>query len=110
MSAYSQSAWAKIKVSVDAAGPTKSIQHCKDKIKNLKDTSKQAKDNNERSGEAPQTNMYFQDFDQVSGKRDGISSKNITQVGVEEELLLSDWDKNEPPEKNFDSETSSSNQ
>ena len=42
-------AWAKIKVSVDAAGPTKSIRHCKDKIKNLKDTSKQAKDNNETS-------------------------------------------------------------
>ena len=39
-----------------------------------------------------------------------ISSKNITQVGVEEELLLSDWGKNEPPEKHFDSETSSSNQ
>ena len=45
--------------------------------------------------------MYFQNFDQVSGKRDEISSKNITQVGVEEELLLSDWDKNEPPEKKF---------
>ena len=43
--------------------------------------------------------MYFQNFDQVSGKRDGISSKNNTQVGVEEELLLSDWDKNELPEK-----------
>ena len=54
--------------------------------------------------------MNFQDFDQVSGKRDGISSKNITQVGVEEELLLSGWAKNELPEKNFDSETSSSSQ
>ena len=54
--------------------------------------------------------MYFQNLDQVSGKRDEISSKNITQVGVEEELLLSDWDKNEPPEKKIDSETSSSNQ
>ena len=50
MSAYSQSAWAKIKVSVDAARPTKSIRHCKDKIKDLKDTSKQVKDNNETSG------------------------------------------------------------
>ena len=42
--------------------------------------------------------------------RDGISSKNITKVGLEEELLLSDWDKNEPPENHFDSETSSFNQ
>ena len=49
VSALSQNTWGKIKVSADAAGPTKSIQHCKDKIKNLKDTSKQAKDNNERS-------------------------------------------------------------
>ena len=54
--------------------------------------------------------MYFQDFDQVSGTRDWISSKNITKVGVEEELLLSDWDKNEPSEKKIDIETSSSNQ
>ena len=54
--------------------------------------------------------MYFQDFDQVSGTTDGISSKNITQVGVEEELLLSDWDKNEPSGKKIDIETSSSNQ
>ena len=54
--------------------------------------------------------MYFQNFDQVSGARDGISSKNITQVGVEEELLLSDWDKNEPSGKKIDIETSSSNQ
>ena len=54
--------------------------------------------------------MYFQNLDQVSGKRDEISSKNITQVGVEEELLLSDWDKNEPSEKKIDIEKSSSNE
>ena len=103
-------AWANIKVSADAAGPEKSIHNCKDIIKNLKDTFKQAKDNNKISGQAPQTSAYFQDFDQVSGTRDGISSKNITQVGFKEELLLSDWDKNEPLENNFNSETSSSNQ
>ena len=37
-STNSQSVWAEIKVSVVAAGPAKSIWHCTDKIKNLKDT------------------------------------------------------------------------
>ena len=39
-----QRAWAEIKISVDAAGPAKSIQQCKDKIRNLKDIYKQVKD------------------------------------------------------------------
>ena len=68
------------------------------------------KDNSKRSGSATQTSAYFQDFDQLLGTREDISSKNITQVSVEEGPLLSDWDKIEPPENNFDSETSSSNQ
>ena len=46
----SQSVWAEIKVSVVAAEPAKSIWHCTDKIENLKDTCKQAKDNNKKSG------------------------------------------------------------
>ena len=40
VSTNNQSACGKIKVSVDAAGSVKSIRHCKDKIKNLKDTCK----------------------------------------------------------------------
>ena len=92
-SANSQRAWAKIKLSLDTAGPAKSIRQCKDKIRNLKDTYIQTKGNNKKSGSAPQTSVYFDNFDQVLGTRDGISSKNITQAGFEEELLLSDWDK-----------------
>ena len=38
----------KIKVSVDAAGPSKSIRNGKDIIKNLKDTCKQAKENKKK--------------------------------------------------------------
>ena len=53
---------AKIKVSVDAAGPAKSMRQCKDKIRNLKDTYKQAKDNNKWSGSTTQTSVYFDDF------------------------------------------------
>ena len=36
-----------------------------------------------------------------------LNQSNITQVGVEDKLLFSDWDKNESPENNFDNETSS---
>ena len=68
------------------------------------------KDNNKRSRSATQTSAYFQDFDQLLGTREDISSENITQISVEEGPLLSDWDKIEPPGNNFDSETSSSNQ
>ena len=64
-------------------------------------TYKQAKDKSKRSGSAPQTSAYF---DQVLGTKDGISLHNITQVGLKEELLLPDWDKNEPPENNFNNE------
>ena len=109
-SANSQSAWAKIKLLVDAAGLAKSMRHQKDEIKYLNDTSKQVKDNNKRRGSATQTSAYFQDFDQLLGTREDISSKNITQVSVEEGPLLSDWGKIEPPENNFDSDTFSSSQ
>ena len=88
--------------------PQISIPQRKDTIKNLKDTYKPAKDNSERRESAPQISAYFDDFDQVLGTRYGISLQNITQVGVEEELLLSDWDKNETPENNFNNEISSS--
>ena len=62
-SANSQSAWAKIKALVDAAGLAKSIWDYKEKIKYLNDTSKQVKYNNKRSESAIQTSAYFQDFD-----------------------------------------------
>ena len=73
---------------------------------------KQAKDNNKRSRSAPQTSTYFDNFDQVLGTRDGISLRNILQVGVQylEKLLLSDWDKIETPGNNFDNATSCSKQ
>ena len=87
-----------------------SIRQCKDKIRNLNNNYKLAKDSSKRSGSAPQASAYFENFDQVLGTRDGISLQNITQVGVEEELLLSDWDKKETLENNFNNETSSSNQ
>ena len=84
--------------------------HSANTIRNLKDTQKQAKDNNKKSGSTPQTSAYFDDFDQVLATRDGICLQNITHVGVEEEPMLSNWDKNEAPENNFDNETSISNQ
>ena len=40
----------------------------------------------------------------------GLAYTLLHKVGVEEELLLSDWDKNEPPGNNFDNKPSSSNQ
>ena len=84
--------------------------HSANTIRNLKNTYKQAKYDNKRSGSTLQTSAYFDDFDQILATRDGIGLQNITHVGVEEEPMLSDWGKNEPPENNFDNETSTSNQ
>ena len=67
--------------------------HSANTIRNLKNTYKQAKYDNKRSGSTLQTSAYFDDFDQVLATRDGIGLQNITHVGVEEEPMSSDWDK-----------------
>ena len=88
--ANSKRACSKIKALIDTARLARSFQQFKDKLRNLKNSYKQAKDNNKRSGSALQTSAYFDDSDQVLGTRDEISLQDITLVGVEEELLLPD--------------------
>ena len=45
--------WIKVKISVDQAGPEKSVQQCKDKFRKLKDSYKAAKDHNKKTGVDP---------------------------------------------------------
>ena len=75
-------AWLKIKVAVDAAGPDKSVRQCKDKMRNLKDVYKQARDNNKLTGVSPTYPPFYDDLDEVLGTRDCVSMPNVQEVGT----------------------------
>ena len=76
------SAWLKIKSAVDEAGPTKSIKQCKDKLRNLKDAYKLARDNNKRTGASPNYSPFYDDFDEIFGSRDCVNMPFVTEVGT----------------------------
>ena len=75
------SAWFKIKIVVDKNGSEKTIKQIKNKLRTLKDAYKSAKDNNSKTGAAPQFSQFFHEFDEMLGKRDIISFNNVKEVG-----------------------------
>jgi len=74
-------AWQTIHSSVCSVGG-KTLKQCKDKIRNLKDQYKEAKDKNRRSGESLHQSPYFKIFDEILGVRDVVTMPNVTQVGA----------------------------
>ena len=81
--------WIKIKTDVNEKGPEKTKQ-LKDKIRNLKDAYKAARDNNKKTGASPTYSPYFEDFDEVLGTRDVINTLFARQVGVLNQDDISD--------------------
>lgn len=79
------SAWIKIKILVDKFGPEKSVKQIKAKLRGLKDAYKNAKDNNSKTGAAPQYPAFYNDFDEILGHRDIISFKYVKDVGCSED-------------------------
>ena len=73
--------WIKIKTDVNEKGPEKTKQ-LKDKIRNLKDAYKAARDNSKKTGASPMYSPSFEDFDEVLGTRDVISTPFAREVGV----------------------------
>ena len=73
--------WIKIKTDVNEKGPEKTKQ-LKDKIQNLKDAYKAARDNSKKTGASPMYSPSFEDFDEVLGTRDVISTPFAREVGV----------------------------
>ena len=67
------SAWLKVKDKVDSAGPEKSMKQIKTKLRNMKDSYRQAKDNNKKTGSSPQFPKYYHVFDEILGNRDVMS-------------------------------------
>ena len=62
-----------------------SVKQCKVKIRNLKDSFKRAKEQDNKSGEEPNFPPYYDIFDDVLGERDA-TVPNLTQVGVQEQM------------------------
>ena len=73
-STCSHEIWVKIKAIVDNLGPAKTIKQCKDKMKNLKDAYKRAKESNKKTCAALSFLPYFSRIDEILGCRDVMNS------------------------------------
>ena len=52
--------WIKIKTAVNEKGPEKTLKRLRNKIRNLKDAYKAARDNNKKTGASPTYSPYFE--------------------------------------------------
>ena len=68
----------------------KKTKQLKDKIWNLKDAYKAARDNIKKTGASPTYSPYFEDFDEVLGTRDVINTPFAREVGVLNQDDISD--------------------
>ena len=64
-SSRNRQAWTKIINNVNKNGPKKTVNQAKKKLSNLKDAYKKAKDNNKKSGTAPDFPQFYNDFDEI---------------------------------------------
>jgi len=78
-SSRSVEAWNKIVTAVNKAGTEKTLQQCKDKIRNLKQACKDAKTNNLKTSRETKSNPYFDVFDQVLGSRPVVRMPGVVQ-------------------------------
>ena len=74
--------WAKIKVEIDKLDNPKSLKQIKDKLRNLKDAYKQARDNNKQTGKSPIFCPFYEDFDEIFVARDTVNLSYAKEVGV----------------------------
>lgn len=99
-------AWRHIVEAVNKAGTPKSVKQCKNKIRNLKQSYKEAKANNNRTGSSPKTSPFFDTFDDVLGTRAVVTMPGVIQsdsVAYETGTLLNDSE----DEESDDSDTAS---
>ena len=73
--------WHFIQKEVSKLGHEKTKLHCKNKIRNLKDLSKNAKLKNNKSEVAPQTLLFFDVFNEVLSSRDVVNIPEKEVVG-----------------------------
>ena len=58
------------------------MKQIKDKLRNLKDAYKQARDNNKQTGKSPILCPFHGDFDEIFGPRDTANLPYAKEVGV----------------------------
>ena len=80
--AKQHSLWAKIKVEIYKLRGPMSMKQVKDKLRNLKDAYKQARDNNKQTGKSPILCPFHEDFDEIFGARDTVNLPYAKEVGV----------------------------
>ena len=80
--AKQHSLWAKIKVEIVELGNAKSLKQIKDKLQNLKDACKQARDNNKQTGKSPIFCPFYEDFDEIFAARDTVNLPYAKEIGV----------------------------
>ena len=73
--------WHFFQKEVSKLGHEKTKLHCKNKIRNLKDLSKNAKLKNNKSEVAPQTLLFFDVFNEVLSSRDVVNIPEKEVVG-----------------------------
>ena len=95
--------WNNIKNEINKVGAEKSLKQCKNKLRNLKDTYKKAKENNNKSGASPEFPKYYRDFDEVLGSRDIINLPEFREIGTSNSKNAFDENPIEDPES-FDDE------
>ena len=92
--AKQHSLWAKIKVEIDKLGNPKSLKEIKDKLRNLKDASKQARDNNKQTGKSPIFCPFYEDFEDIFGARElwiYLTQKKLVLLQVVIMLAMLHW-------------------
>ena len=95
--------WRLIADAVNKAGSQRTVQQCKNKIRNLKQAYKDAKANNKRTGSSPKTSPFFDTFDEVLGTRAVMTMPGVIQS---DSFLVQA--SNDSAEDSDDSETDSS--
>ena len=80
---YQRDYWRMVSVQVSDIGPPRLADECKQKITNMTKTYKQARDTNNRTGEAANFPKYYYDFDEILGTRDCMNVPQLKQTGFE---------------------------
>ena len=73
--------YAKIKAEIDTLRTPKTNKQIRQKLRNLKGSYKKAKENNRKSGSAPEFPPFYHDFDKVLSDRAVVKVPEVKQIG-----------------------------
>ena len=73
--------YTKIKTEIDTLGTPKTTKQIREKLRNLKDSYKKAKENNRKSESEPEFPSFYNDFDEVLSDRTVVKLPEVKQIG-----------------------------